>query len=126
MRINLIFLFLYSIILSPNFASAKSDFKFLFKELDKLSLDHQLTATKWKEFVNKVDNLCEEDRGYCEVFYMFESANLMFEKDEYQDQGQCERTKVNVEAYFRNEFPKQKQQVLNIVKKLCPEAQKIN
>lgn len=103
-------------------AAEKENLAEVYKELEQVSKQDNLSGESWLLFLKKVDNLCDQKQDYCEFFYMLDSSVLMFEKDEYGDDGQCERTQANVEAYFRKSLPKQKEQVLSVVKKLCPKA----
>lgn len=104
-------------------ATEKDNIAEVYKELENVSQQANLTGESWLLFLKKVDNLCDQKQEYCEFYYMLDSSTLMFEKDEYGDDGQCERTQANVEAYFRESLRDQKKQVLSVVKKLCPKAQ---
>jgi hypothetical protein len=104
-------------------AAEKENLAEVYKELENVSKQVNLTGESWLLFLKKVDSLCDQKQEYCEFYYMLDSSTLMFEKDEYGDDGQCERTQANVEAYFRKSLPDQKKQVLSVVEKLCPKAQ---
>lgn len=101
------------------FVNAKTDLNLIFTSLAQLNQKKTLTSDEWKGFVDQVDSVCEKDKKVCEFYYMLESSLVLFEDDEYQDGGQCERAKSNVEFNFSNQFPTQKKQVLAIVDKLC-------
>lgn len=98
---------------------AQVDLSAVFSELKVLSGKATVTEMEWKGFIDKVDKMCDVDKKVCEFFYMLESSLILFEEDMYQDDGQCERTKSNVEVYFANQFPSQKVQVLTVVGKFC-------
>lgn len=98
---------------------AKANLDPYFKTLSDLSKQQELKADEWKNFVNQVDKDCDKNSSFCEFYYMLESSMILFDEDEYKDGGQCERAKVNVETYFANQFPTQKNQVLSIVEKIC-------
>lgn len=98
---------------------AKSGLPGVFSELKTLSGKATVSELEWKGFVDKVDKMCDVDKKVCEFFYMLESSLVLFEEDVYQDGGQCERAKSNVEVYFANQYPSQKTQVLAVVDKLC-------
>lgn len=117
MLFNLKVFFLSVLVISM--IQAKADLTLIFTTLAQLNQKKAVSVEEWKGFVDQVDKACEKDKRVCEFYYMLESSLVLFEEDEYQDGGQCERAKSNVELNFSNQFPTQKKQVLAIVDKLC-------
>lgn len=106
------------------FADEVNQPKEFYLELQKLSQNKNLTKKSWLDYISKVDAHCEKVKKNCEFFFMVESSLVMFEKDDYDDGGQCDRAQSNVELHFNGQLKEQEAQVKTIIDRLCPVIKK--